>query len=515
MRRARWLLLFLLVLLLAGAWMVRNWRFSSLSTADLERVPIGPVTGQVLTGDQFAANARVRFKGDVLALLTDAEGRFSLPRRPAAATRVTAWKDGYFIGGTEIGLRPLRLTLQPLPREDCERYTWVEPTPNPARSDRCGNCHPEIYREWAASGHARSAKGRHFLNLYEGSDWHGKPGVGWSLLDQYPDGAGVCTACHAPTVADNDPAYFDLRKAQGVAGLGVHCDYCHKITDAGLGEIGLTHGRFGLKLLRPAEGQLFFGPLDDVDRGEDTYSPLYRESRYCASCHEGTVFGVHVYSTYSEWLASPARQDGLHCQSCHMAPTGLMTNIAPGHGGIERDRWSLGNHRFLENSPQEMLRRCLRIAVNVKRAANDVRAEVELTVDNVGHRVPTGYIDRHLLLVVRGIGANGQLLRALDGPLLPTAAGKELKGESGRVYGKLLKDAEGQSPAPFWRAVPVVTDTRLAPRQPDQSLYQFPAGVEQVRVQVIYRRFWQEVAESKQWLDNETIVIDRTATVPR
>ena len=31
-----------------------------------------------------------------------------------------------------------------------------------------------------------------------------------------------------------------------------------------------------------------------VDRGEDVYSPLYSQSRYCAACHEGTVFGVHV-----------------------------------------------------------------------------------------------------------------------------------------------------------------------------------------------------------------------------
>ena len=34
----------------------------------------------------------------------------------------------------------------------------------------------------------------------------------------------------------------------------------------GLGAIGLAHGRDALSLLRPAEGQLFFGPLDDVDR---------------------------------------------------------------------------------------------------------------------------------------------------------------------------------------------------------------------------------------------------------
>ena len=163
---------------------------------------------------------------------------------------------------------------------------------------------------------------------------------------QYPDGIGVCNACHAPTV----PFDTDLRSLSGDAVHGVHCDFCHKIAKASTERIGFTHGRYGLQLLRPphpspsppggegrvrgsSQGQIFFGPLDDVDRGEDSYSPLYHESRYCASCHEGVIFGVPVYTTYSEWLASPARTEGKQCQSCHMTPTGTMTNIAPGKGG--------------------------------------------------------------------------------------------------------------------------------------------------------------------------------------
>src|SRR5262249_41172103 len=160
------------------------------------------------------------------------------------------------------------------------------------------------------------------------SDWHGRPNVGWNLRADHPFGIGVCASCHAPTAGFDD----DLTRLGGVAARGVHCDYCHKGADVTDGPLGLTHGRFGLKLLRPRDDQLFFGSLDDVDRGEDAYSPLYRQSRYCASCHEGVVFGVHVYSTYSEWLDSPARRQGQQCQSCHMAPTGRMSNIAPGKG---------------------------------------------------------------------------------------------------------------------------------------------------------------------------------------
>src|SRR5439155_17283988 len=109
---------------------------------------------------------------------------------------------------------------------------------------------------------------------------------------------------------------------------GVHCDFCHKIAGVSLAKLGQEHGRFAYQMLRPKEGQLFFGPLDDAGRGEETFSPLYHESRYCASCHEGTVLGAKVYTTYSEWLASPARKQGKQCQDCHMQPTGTMTNMA-------------------------------------------------------------------------------------------------------------------------------------------------------------------------------------------
>ncbi len=199
-----------------------------------------------------------------------------------------------------------------------------------------------------------------------------------------------------------------MRQVQGVALRGVHCDYCHKIESVADGPIGLSHGRFNLRLLRPSEGQLFFGALDDVDRGEDTYSPLYRDSRYCASCHEGVIFGVHVYSTFSEWQASPAARQGKQCQDCHMKPTGRMTNMAPGHGGIHRDPHTLSNHRFFDGSQEAMLRRAVKASVRFERQADSVRARVRLWTEGVGHRLPTGFVDRHLVLVVEGQSADGR-----------------------------------------------------------------------------------------------------------
>jgi hypothetical protein len=475
--------------------------------------PRPALSGRVEDDAGPAAGARVRLKGSPSSVLTAADGRFTLPSQFMPPERVTAWKEGYLIAGVPAESKPLRLRLRPLPAEDFEGYQWVAPHADPAHEQNCGNCHAELVREWSASAHARSLTGRHFLGLYDGSDTKGRPHRDWNLLAEHPDGAGVCTACHAPAVHTDDPAYFDLRQAAGVARAGVHCDYCHKITGT-TGRTGLTHGRFGLTLLRPAHGQLFFGPLDDVDRGEDSYSPLYRRSRYCASCHEAIVFGVHVYSTYSEWRDSPASREGKQCQTCHMAPTGTLTNLAPGKGGIERDPRTLGNHRFFTGSQEEMLRHCLRVTVELSSQTEGTRAEVAVGAEDVGHQVPTGFIDRHLLLVVQGLTADGQPLPLRAGPVLPARAGATLAGEPGKLYAKLLHDFDGRGPVPFWRADPDFADTRLRPGQTERLRFDFAPGCRQVRVRLLYRRFWQEVADAKGWPDNEIVVLDRVWAFP-
>jgi len=491
----------LLLGLFAAAWALKP-----------RHVPADPVilVGRVTDPQGPVAGALVRFQGRHDAVFTRRDGRFALPLPPDRPTRLTAWKEGYLIAGARADSGPLEFALSRLPAEDYQHYAWVGPAPDPARERNCGNCHGEIYREWSASGHARSVSNRHFLNLYDGSDWHGRPGAGWNLLAERPDGTGVCTACHAPTVTSfNDPAYLDLRQSHGIPRKGVHCDYCHKVAAVDDKHVGLTHGRFGLKLLRPTQGQLFFGPLDDVDRHEDTFMPVYRESRYCASCHEGTVFGVHVYGTYSEWQASPAARQGKQCQTCHMAPTGKLTNIAPGKGGIARDPKTLANHRFFAGSRADMLRQCLKVSATQTAAGDGVDVEVAVTADQVGHRVPTGFVDRNLLLVVEGLDAAGRTLAARRGPVLPPAAGARLAGRSGRLYAKLLKDDAGHSPVAFWRADPEALDTRLFPERTERSTYVFPANLDRVRVRLLYRQFWQEVAVTKGWPDNETAVVDR------
>jgi hypothetical protein len=468
------------------------------------------ITGHVRNESGPVSGVCVRFKGSLESTTTADDGSFHLPR---SGQRITAAKEGYRIAGATIDASPVLLSLDRLPTVDNADYRWVDPTAN-ANRHSCANCHSEIDREWSASAHARSATDKHFRNLYDGSDWHGKPDVGWSLLRDRPDGAAVCASCHAPTMS-LDGGDSDIRSVKDVAAFGVHCDYCHKIQDVSSERFGRSHGRFNLKLLRPAEGQLFFGTLDDVDRGDDSFAKIYRESRYCASCHEGIVFGVPVYTTYSEWLRSPARREGKQCQTCHMAPTGNMTNFAPGKGGIERDPKTLANHRFFAGSQEEMLRKALPVSIQLMQDADAVRVTVEVRADGIGHRAPTGFVDRHLILSVEAHDSAGKLVNAQSGPLLPAAVGPALSGHPGRLYAKLLKDFQGQSPTAFWNADTETSDTRLEPVQVDRLIIAFPPESAKVSVRLLYRRFWQTVADEKRWPDNEITVFEKMLPVEK
>jgi hypothetical protein len=463
------------------------------------------VEGQVRDATGPVSRATLRLQGKFHSVLSDDNGRFVLPKPDENGTPVVAWKEGYRIGSVSFRNRPLDLFLTRLPTTDNDNYNWIDPAPAAGKENNCGNCHETIYQEWRKSGHARSAQNPRFLALYDGG-----AEKTWNLRQQHPVGAGVCAACHAPTFSDTTLEY-DLIKVTGIAARGVHCDYCHKVADAPTDKLGTRFGRDGLKLLRPAQNDLLtFGPLQDAVRpGESfAYSPLYKESRYCASCHEGVIFGVHVYGTYSEWRDSPAAKKGQECQTCHMAPTGKMSNIAPGKGGIERDPKTLGSHGF-PGGQADMLRRCLDVEVTFAEQGKGMAAAVEVSVKNVGHRVPTGFIDRNLVLVVEGFGKDGERLKVVSGPRLPAAAGKKLAGLPGKLFAKKLQGPDGAGPIPFWLPHGEMADTRLYPDRTEQLSFVFPVPMDKIRVRLLYRRFWPEVADPRGWIDNEIVVLDR------
>lgn len=477
------------------------------------------LAGRVVSEGRAIPGARVRWKGEPTHVVTDSQGRFRLPLENRQSTgdetlaTVTAAMPGYIIAGVPWtdDVDDVQIELQPIPNEDDASYSWVDPAPDPMSPLNCGNCHREIYEQWVRGGHAQSATNSRFLDLYAGTAAGADVPHGWSLIEEYPEGAGVCNACHAPAASIDELGIADIRSIDGVARAGVHCDYCHKVQSVSLEALGLTHGRFGTSLLRPRHEQLFFGPLDDVDRGDDSYLPMQSESQFCAVCHEGVVFGVPVYTTYSEWLLSPAAAAGVSCQGCHMKPNGRMTNIARHAGGIERDPSTLSSHELLQGGRNQLLRDAIDVVASCADEDGRRRLSVSIVAHDVGHRIPTGFVDRHLILAVDVRDNHGHSVDA-DGEQLSSAAG-DLAGRPGVLFAKRLSDDEGLSPVPFWRAGTSIDDNRLEPDVPSVHDWQLPAIAESVRIRVIYRRFWHETTLEKSWPDDSIIVYDQASTI--
>ncbi len=183
-----------------------------------------------------------------------------------------------------------------------------------------------------------------------------------------------------------------------------------------------------------------------------------------------------------------------------MRPTGKMTNIAPGKGGIERDPHMLASHQ-MPGGTLEMLRQALKVQARVSAGG---KIDVEITAERVGHRVPTGFADRQLVLVVEARDGNGKRVDLVEGPQLPKSAGT-WAGLPGVLYAKQLIGEKERAPTPFWLPVLKSADTRLWPEQPDRRVFVF-AAAERVRVQLWYRRFWQEVADARGWTDNDLLI---------
>ena len=471
------------------------------------------VRGEVRDAIGPLAGALVRWKGHAEpTTITDDQGRFVLSRSADSGSTIAAWLDGYIIGSANRTDAETVIELARLPTADHPEYRWVDPHPDVAIEGNCGNCHAEIYREWQTGAHAGTLDNRRFLDFVDGGDPDTVAKKPWNLAAQHPDGIAVCSSCHAPGLEPDHPAYAALRQTRSGDHADVHCDLCHKVRDVARDTIGLAHGRWGLKFLRPAEGQVFFGPLADVDRREDTFSPIERESVFCATCHEGIVFGVHVYSTFSEWQASRAAREGKQCQSCHMAPSGTLTNIAPNSGGIARDPQTLASHELLPGGLQAMLAHAVRVSAAIATTPAGRQLQLKLEADDVGHGVPTGFIDRHMLVLVEARRSDGTPIELIAGARLPSAAG-DLAGKHGLLLAKLLSDEHGRAPQPFWQAGVRATDTRLKPDEPQRHAFMLPLAADQVRVSIAYRRFWQAVAQLKGWADDEIAVFDRTWSV--
>jgi len=459
--------------------------------------PFGPVEGAFIT---FVHNDDL--------FQTDKLGRCDISN-PLTGSDFAVACEGYFIVHDQLNRNGNTVRLKKLKQGDAANYQWVHPLEG---EQNCASCHGQIAQEWKQGGHSSSSTSPRFLDMYSERTKGGEVIKGWSLSRDLPEGKTVCASCHAPGVGAGEPGLEDISEVRGINKLGVHCDFCHKVEGVKKVGVGLAHGRDLMRLSRPENGQVFFGPMKDATRGDNSFSPVFQQSLYCASCHEGTLFGMHVYSTFSEWQKSPAAALGMQCQACHMKPDGRLENIAPGKGGINRNPMKMASHQLMPGGLQKMLQNSILHEEEIIPGETDCMVRVGLKAVNVGHRVPTGYIDRHMILQVRA-KFQGEDLKPIEGLTLPTWVDNSLAGNAGVLFGRPLLNADKLEIQAFWQGGTGFVDSRLEPEVAKVWVWKFPRKIECVQISLIYRPFWKEQQLIKQWANQDVVVFEKTLNI--
>ena len=502
------------------------------------------VSGVVLNADGSpAGGARVRIQATQNVTTTAADGTFHLLGLAQGVTvTVSAWGEGSYCAKVE-GVSPpagdVRLTLRPYQTNDNPAYQWLLPIGDNPTDGNCASCKRGVYDIWIENdAHARSTTNPRFLSMYNGTDTAGNPGVGPGYAQDFPGTAGNCATCHAPGAAIDAPFTCNMNQMSGANLYGVHCDFCHKVAGVYLNPAtGLPYpnapGVISMDVRRPfpqtERYQLFFGSFDDDNVPlEDTYLPLMEKSQYCAPCHQFSFWGTPIYQSFKEWKQSAYPAKGIECQTCHMPSDRVMTNVAPGTGGVERDPLTIHAHTMPGAGSVRLLQRTLAMTVTAQVSGTAVLADVAITNVFGGHHVPTDYPGRNMLLLVHATDAEGRELAFLSGPVMPEWGGAgsrpdDYAGRPGKGFAKVLRDAlTGEWPVVnYWKQCFILSDNRIAAGATDVSHYAFTLAAgspslsgARIHASVVFRRLFIAQAREKGWDSADVVMAQAEASVP-
>ncbi len=516
MSRRKWLVCVSIALTIFGVTLAL-YAASARPAVSASGLSPGNIEGMVVDeGGNPVAGATVRIQATVNSTLSGPDGGFTLDGLAEGnPVTISAWKEAYYCAKAE-GVTPpasgITLTLRLYQTNDNPDYEWIPPT----GANSCYSCKPGVTDIWLNNDlHARSGTNPRFFSLYNGTDITGTTVISPGYKLDFPGTAGNCATCHAPGAAVDAPFTTEMNLLAGTdREFGVHCDFCHKVADVYLNPAtGLPYpnapGVLSLDVRRPFPAspryQLFFGTFDDDNvPEEDTYLPLIAKSQWCAACHQFSFWGTPIYQSYQEWLESPYPQLGVECQTCHMPSDGIMTNVAPGMGGVERDPLTIHAHTMPGAASETLLQNTVSMSVTTQTVGNTVVVTVTLTNTGAGHHVPTDHPGRHLILTVAAMDGGGQPLFQLQGGIVPQWGGAQA-GLPGKAFAKVLRDAiTGEYPVvSYWKQTLIVSDNRLPAFGRDISVYRFAAppggGPVTVDVALLFRRVFRAEIDARGW----------------
>lgn len=331
----------------------------------------------------------------------------------------------------------------------------------------------------------------------------------------------TCTACHAPQghnefhMTGAGSHYTMDYLADDDLGLdGVGCIGCHSIENENLtssfngtqpySDQKIAYGGFTNPWGSPMITQSGFAPV---------FSEHVRNSELCAGCHslfvnsveaDGTPTGITFFeqATYHEWLNSDFDEEGTECQTCHMPqssgvkvssqPTWLQPRNFGKHYLVGGNSFMLklmkSNADVLGISANDdhfdaviartedlLKNQSLELAVEHLETANDTAVFSVLLTNLAGHKFPSGYPSRVVMVEFEVHDANDEVIfrsGGFDGDFNIVGRDTDWEphydviraSEEVQIYEMVVADSDGNPTQVLERAHTLLKDNRLTPR---------------------------------------------------
>lgn len=366
-------------------------------------------------------------------------------------------------------------------------------------SAKCKSCHSEIFEQWSNSNHKHIAGSNPYYMAMEtlAGEVEGEEFRKWCMGCHNPSALSVGIGKSTHTMDGNFVSNEHFEK--GAKTLlkdfkeqdnfrleeGVSCITCHQISDAtskgnASFSLSLERQKYAFEDSNSALGRWVGNKLinSNPTAHKESYSKeFYKESRYCASCHDEShpQNGIKIVSTFQEWEKSPFNNPNdktkhKSCIDCH------MTNLKDGKfaplsgtstdgGATKKDvkvHYFAGSNHFLsglrDKAQEEQTLQLLRTSAELDVALKNGILEVGVKNVGAGHHLPTGVADfRELWLEVE--------VKDKDGKLIFSSGKLKSDGnieEGSRLFQKVFGD-ENSKPVGllFWKYKTLLSDTRI------------------------------------------------------
>ena len=196
----------------------------------------------------------------------------------------------------------------------------------------------------------------------------------------------------------------------------------------------------------------------------------------------------------------------------------------PSVGAHERDPETIFSHLMPGAMDIEFLQDAVTLNATAETNSQEIKVIVEINNDNTGHKIPTDYPGRQLVLLIQAYDKTGLPLALHAGPILPewVGVGEQdqgyYSGLPGTAYAMILEEVwTGKTPTiAYWNPYKILSDNRIRPNETAVCEYIFEnpaAGDVKISIQLIFRRNFIEVMDWKKW-DSPDIVIQELEIIP-